>query len=372
MKTCPNCGKTLEENEIICSNCGVNTVEESTESTQLESLEQNTPNAPYKPKRFVSKINYGPQLFKDDDQFYLLDVYISKNVNKMKNGFSWPAFFFSSLYFFYRKMWLLGVATIIFFSILGFFIKDPLIFFLVSLIYDIIVASKFKDMYLKKALEEVDRVKAENPNKTDEELAEIVKNRGGTSTVVLIIIFVGLIITFVVNGVIIITTIQKTSKEAEEYLKETLDKSKDSADKINDLIREKKEINVAGNLYIILPSGYEKVTNIENEDAVMVFTNNLDCKIAIKTVPAENYLNSTDAYMNEKIKLLTNETGIELKNASYHSHPWKYATINKPTKAMIFASVKDGTIYDVTVTNQKESTTCMLNAEQTALTFKFK
>ena len=372
MKTCPNCGKTLEENEIICSNCGVNTVEETTVSTQIETPEQTTANVPHVPKRFVSKINYGPQIFKNDDEFYLLDVYISKNINKMKNGFSWPAFFFSSLYFFYRKMWLLGVITIIFNGTLGFLVKNPLISFGISLIYNIIIASKFKDMYLKKALEEVDRVRAENPNKTDEELAEIVKNRGGTSTVVLIIIFVGLIITFIVNGVIIISTIRKTSKEAEEYLKETIDKSKDSADKIEDLIRDKKEINVAGNLYVVLPSGYSQVTNIENEDAAMIFNNNLNCKIVVKTAVAEDYSNSTDSYMDTKIQAISNEKNIEYKNASYHGHPWRYTTINKPYKSMIFTTIKDGIIYDVTVINEKESTTCMLNAEQTALTFKFK
>ena len=235
MNTCPNCGKQLEENETICSNCGVNILEDATNNVETENINVNVNTGPYKPKRFVSQMKFAPNLFKDDDdEFYLLDVYIAQNIAKMKTGFSWNTFFFSFIYMFYRKMWALGIFTIFLNGFIYYFIKNPMIVFPILFVYNIVIAFMFKDLYLKHALKTIDDIKKENPNKTDEELVPIVKKKGGTSAIVLFIIIVSTVITVAFNITLIIKSLRNFGDFSFDFIKGRLDNSKEEIEKLNE------------------------------------------------------------------------------------------------------------------------------------------
>lgn len=372
MNICPNCGKHLEENETVCSNCGVS-INEEDNNKQFETMEipiANDPNKPYQPKRFVSKQNYGPNIFHDDDEeFYLLDVYISQNIPKLKTGFSFNAFFFSALYMFYRKMWALGIFTMIFYALASYFIPNTTILLIVIFVYNIIMGGVFKDMYLKKALGVIDDVKKQNPNKTDEELVPIIKEKGGTSAVVLLISLVATIIFAIVNGLVIVATLKSAGQTTLDFLKERIEKTKHTANQIDDLIRNNKEINIAGDLYVVFPAGYSRVRTDNDQD--LIFNNKQNCKVTVLTEKAEDYSNSTDAYMDIKIKTDTKNEELEYKNANYYNHPWRYAITDNP-RSMIFTTVHNGILYDITIDTEENNSVCVLTAETIAATFKFK
>lgn len=362
MHTCPNCGKQLTEEEKICSNCGVNTEEQNFEQEEVVS------NEPYRPKRFVSKMNFGPKLFSDDDEFVLLNEYIGKNVSKMKNGFSWNTFFFSVYYMFYRKMWLLGIFTMIVYGVLGYLIPNPLIFFLVSLIYDIIISSAFKDLYLKKALTTIDDIKARNPEASDEELAPIVRKKGGTCGWIVVLLLVGPLIYAAVNAAVVYATLSTTSNTVIDMIKERLEESKKSADGIDNMIREKKETNVVGNLYVIFPLGYEQV---DADGDVYTFKNKNNCTVTISTTDSIIYGDDVDTYLDRKIKTAIEDETIDINNANYYNHMWRYTRIDKPQQ-IIYATKYDTKIYDVTISSDEENASCILNAEVLAASLKFK
>ena len=363
MHTCPNCGKQLTEEEKICSNCGVNTEEQN-----LELEDVNNSNEPYRPKRFVSKMNFGPKLFSDDDEFVLLNEYIGKNISKMKNGFSWNTFFFSVYYMFYRKMWLLGFITMIVYAVLEYLIPNPLILLLVALIYDIIISSSFKDLYLKKALITIDNIKAKNPDATDEELAPIVRKKGGTCGWIVILLLVGPIVYAAINFAVVYATLSATSNTVIDLLKERLEESKKSADGIDDMIREKKETNVVGNLYVIFPLGYEQV---DADGDTYVFKNKNNCTVTIIAEDSAIYGDDVDTFLDRIIKGATEDENISINNAKYYDHMWRYTRIDKPQQ-VIYATKYGDKIYEVNISSDEENASCILNAEVLAASFKFK
>lgn len=124
----------------------------------------------------------------------LIDVYIGKNADKIKSGkFSWSAFFFNKLYCWYRKMWILwliwAVAT---------YIVDRYLPFawIINLVGTIAIAANFNKLYMKKVKENVQKIIAENPGKSNDELKLIVAKKGGTTK--------GPIIFSIVSGVILV------------------------------------------------------------------------------------------------------------------------------------------------------------------------
>ncbi len=369
MKTCPNCGKNLAENETTCSNCGLNlleTEEEALQRTQEITVHEQTE---YRPKRFVSKMNYGPQLFKDDDEFILLNEYIDKNVAKMKNGFSWPTFFFSSYYMFYRKMWLLGILTIIITGVIYKFIPNSLIAFLVHLIFNIIIASEFKDLYLKKALSTIDSIKADHPDATDEELAPIVKRAGGTSIGVLIIFIIGGIIAAILYGTIIYATVKTFGSDAFDFLKTRLKESQKSAEQIDENRRRGKEINMAGRLYVVFPSGFTRQYIDGSTD--IIYANKQNCAVQVFTEKAETYNNDVKEYLDVNIRNNPVNEQVDYRYLTYYGHEWTYFRSMEPNK-IVYATIYDGVIYNVTFSSEINMTACALQTEVIAPSFKFK
>jgi len=249
---CPNCNTLNEVNDSFCKNCGTSlkmNVQNNTNvgnqqsaynyqnqlnyntqmnvSQQSSSYNEQNLNNSYNqgyyqmgsaPQNVVTQpmnnnvtYNYNTQfqnsnVNNNDD---LIDAYIGKNVDKIKSkSFSFLTFLFGALYIFYRKMW--GMAFLymlisLFASVIPFG----------SLILSIVFAVKFKDMYLKKATERLEKIVTDNPGKSRDELRKICAQKGGTTLVPVILI--PLVLTFVIFLIavpIILSTVDNGSESA--------------------------------------------------------------------------------------------------------------------------------------------------------------
>lgn len=126
----------------------------------------------------------------------LVRAYVGEKYDKIKNSsFSLPTFFLGSLYLFYRKMYLYGWLMML----LG-----PLAF-----IGFIILAIKFKDVYLKDVSKKVNKIKLKNSNLSNEELKNICSKKGGTSIggvllntfgIFVVLIVIVILLTFVLGA----------------------------------------------------------------------------------------------------------------------------------------------------------------------------
>lgn len=155
MNICPNCGSNLKDGDKFCRKCG----------TKVELRNNDL-------KTLIKNISIS-----DDD---LINAYIGKNADKLKNGtFSANTFFLGSLYVLYRKMWLLGIGWLVVNAIVGAFLEP--VSSAISIALSVVLGLKFKNLYLKHVIEEVNKIKIENNNATREELMMICTNKGGTS-----------------------------------------------------------------------------------------------------------------------------------------------------------------------------------------------
>ncbi len=364
MNTCPNCGKKLNQGETVCTNCGVNILEEK--EIIENTVEQNED---IRPKRFVSKKHYGPNLFKHDEDFLLLNEYIGKNVAKMKNGFSWCSFFFGPFYMFYRKMWVLGVITLILYALPGMLIPNATIALVVELMISLVLGVKFKDIYLDKALKEIDIIKANNPDKSDEDLIPDVAYKGGVSQIALMVVIGIIIVAVIVNGALVLSGLKTAGGSIYEFAKDRLNKSKDSLNQIKDNIRDNTETNAVGDLYIVFPKGYTATTEVYEENAT--FTNNvLSCNVITKYVDSVDYNYSPTDYLNNKI----NNSFLEYKNIKIKNYDWiMVKSPDSSPRFVTYVATYEGKIYDVTFeTNSENPELCFVSSDAAALTFLFK
>ncbi len=139
----------------------------------------------------------------DDEE--LLKAFIGKNYDKITTKkFNFSSFFFTSGYMFYRKMLLYGIifflANIIIINI--FFIKENSSFILLATLVLMILSGLFVNkVYLNYAKKKIEKIKAKNPDKSNEELKIMCTYTGGTSVGQ---IFLGWLIEFILVIVFII------------------------------------------------------------------------------------------------------------------------------------------------------------------------
>lgn len=180
---CSKCGSKIEEHANFCKGCG-------------SSLASNKPSYNY---------DYGSSYISEED---LKKAYVGNNYDSIKNGkFSIPMFFFGAYYLFYRKMWLyafLWIAMIIGINVSSLVYHDNYFGF-IPIILSIIMAFNFNKLYLRIVDKRVDAIKQKNLNKSNQEILEQCRKKGGVSVlaVILSIVFITIIVTFTLIGLII-------------------------------------------------------------------------------------------------------------------------------------------------------------------------
>lgn len=228
MNNCKKCGSLLNPGDVFCGTCGTQVSFGQNESNNMgrqinqniqptnNAVNQSMPNqqnqsVPNTQSIQEININNANQYMSNMQNLnmsngmpnsnfiqnkanideILLDAYIGKNADKIKNTkFSFPFFFFSYIYAYYRKMWAFGTLILVL-LIIVILSLSKFSFNLVTLLVLIFVLSfAFKNIYLSNARKKVQKIKTNNPNATPEQLITICQNKGGTTWVPVIIILV--------------------------------------------------------------------------------------------------------------------------------------------------------------------------------------
>ena len=158
---CPYCGELINNNETFCPKCGNRLINHSiTSNIEISDTKE-------------------------------LDTFIDKNISKLKSkSFSLPSFFLGSLYYLYRKMYILAILILslsMAYSIGIYFILDDyklyvsLIYLVFSILINIVIAIKFNSLYITHANKKISKIKNKYKNSTRFEVMERIKYAGSTN-----------------------------------------------------------------------------------------------------------------------------------------------------------------------------------------------
>lgn len=242
---CPNCNSHVELGSSFCGVCGAkietsslvqngNLVYNQQNNTQIQY--NNVPSDNYQSHMQYNngiQSNYQSQMYYQqnvnrevDNEEKLMDAYIGKNADKLKNGgFSLNVFFFGNIYVLYRKMWLLGILWFVGSMIVSMFLSS--FSSLISTFVGIYISTQFKNMYLNHVKEQVKKIQTENVGKTYEELKLICEKKGGTTiwpVIIFILFYVVLIgLFFLLSFASIYDTMEKSKENYDEYISDGSD-----------------------------------------------------------------------------------------------------------------------------------------------------
>lgn len=350
MNNCPNCGSKVNQGEAFCKVCGtkLSSPQNITNNTQqyqqytnqnTNSINQlinyqniNNPNQNVANQQINNDLNsqqpqnniYQNNIIynNDSDNEYLIDSYIGKNAEKLKNGdFSTNTFFFGSLYVLYRKMWLLGFIWLAISITANIFLKS--ISGAIAVITNIIASTQFKKYYLKHVEERVDKIKSENPDKTKEQLIMICSQKGGTTLIPVIIAIIFYGITLYATLITILDVLSKAHN--------TNYKAPDTLDNLN----------------ITIPSNFV-ISNYSN-DYYRFYTINYsedeNCSLKLLATSPNNYSKNAKEYLENDIYT---DTYDEISQKKINNNTWYYTTVTTNySKEYYYSIEKDDTIYVV-------------------------
>ena len=137
----------------------------------------------------------------DVDIEELAKEFVGNKYEIFKNSlFNVPAFFFTSLYMFYRKMYLYAFLTFILFFVVINYFKG----FIAIVIFHLVIGFIINKLYLSFARRKVAKIKANNPRKTIPYLKVMCSSSGGVSIGGLV---VGIVLEFIVALIISIVMV---------------------------------------------------------------------------------------------------------------------------------------------------------------------
>lgn len=164
---CPKCNARINKTSIYCNNCGVKLKDTSSKDVKEEKKQ------PVKEKENIT--------------LEIIDTYIGVGKEDLKKkNFSFLAFLFGSLYYYYRKLYLEATIFLIF-DIIIFFLGGTKILIL-NLLLRLYAGFTFKRHYMKHVEEQAINIINYNISGKKEDALLKAYNEGGTTTVPIIII----------------------------------------------------------------------------------------------------------------------------------------------------------------------------------------
>ncbi len=308
---CSKCGNKIEEHANFCKGCGA-------------SLNLNK--SPY-------NYNYGSSYISEED---FRKAYVGNNYDSIKNGkFSIPMFFLGTYYLFYRKMWLyafLWIIMIIGINV-GSFIYDDSYFVFIPIILSIIMAFNFNKLYLRIVDKRVDGIKQKNSDKSNQEILEQCRKKGGVSVlaVILSITFITIIITFTLIGLVI--------------------------DAVSNEMKENKWIknNNSSELNYTVPKIFESGGYNNNAYQTFSYYDTSDsCYINIMNY--KNYSNQTEEeYLKARVSANLGDQVSEIESKNINGKVWKCVEVVSNGKiTYYYVAIHNEKIYQVQYTISKD------------------
>lgn len=131
--------------------------------------------------------NFNSDNFQNLDE-KLIAAYIGSNYEKITTKkFNFAAWFFNVFYILYRKMYIQGILLVLGVNLLVSFLGDKISSILIFILL-IVIGFIFNKVYVNYVKKQVELIKSNNPNSSEDELINICKNKGGTSLIISIVI----------------------------------------------------------------------------------------------------------------------------------------------------------------------------------------
>ena len=145
---------------------------------ETEIVENNKP-LDNKEEKYQKDVDINKVLGNGSEDEYLLSSYIGPNYEKFKSGsFNVGAALLTNLYFFYRKMYLIGFIIVVLNTTVSILFN---LSFIVSIFLFFILGVFTNQVYITHAKNKVKKIKEDNPNLSKEELTKLCVREGGTS-----------------------------------------------------------------------------------------------------------------------------------------------------------------------------------------------
>lgn len=305
---CPRCGSKVEDTAKFCNRCG----------SSLNDNDQDKYDYTYK-STTVS----------DED---LKKAYVGDHYEKIQQTrFSVPTFFFGIYYLLYRKMWLYSflwfVVTIIC-SVLT-FVYDVEYAALILLAFIIAMTLGFSKLYLSTVDKRIQKIKQKNSNRSNQELLEECKRKGGVSVlaVVLSIIFIFIVSVCTVVGLLVGVITQE------------IDNSK-----------TKKDFN-SSELNYEIPNIFEdKGYSSASYKNYSYYGNGDSCYLTISNYQTYGQRSAED-YLKTDVTSNMNDKVSEILSKEINGHVWKYVEVTSNDKtAYYYAYIYNSRIYQIKYT----------------------
>ena len=344
-KFCRSCGTTLTEENCQYGDNISNSKYDSTSChgkqydysntyshTKKDSDTKYTQSYEYDDKYTIDQSKYAYAMTTDsggDDKY--VKAYIGQNYQSIKKmKFSFPALIFGPWYLLYRKVWGYAIAIIIISIAAQFLLTSDLKDF-VNIIMNIFVACKFQSIYMKQAEDKVEQIKQQNLDKTTNELLDICRKKGGTSTKAPAIIIISALILIPIIAMYV-------------YTNDSVDVENENN---TEIVEEVEEEN--NEFTYTIPQGFIKAygSGFYNRFEYQV-NNSIKCNLTVdKTTLIRNYPDEK-TYLEKKMNIVANTTNqpIPVMSLNLNGKNWKYMNIETPQRSeTMYAYKTDKEIY---------------------------
>ena len=131
------------------------------------------------------------------DDAVLLNYYIGDNHKKIaRRFFNFSAFFFTAIYYLYRKLYIIGSIVLTLSLIVLYYVKDIKILGIILLLTSFIMGALFNFIYKKKAMRNIEKIKNKHINENINELCVLAGGTDSLSTTLITILYFLIIILF--------------------------------------------------------------------------------------------------------------------------------------------------------------------------------
>lgn len=279
---------------------------------------------------------------KEDNRY--LEAYIGNNYKKIISGkFSIPAFFLTSLYLFYRKQYLAGLILAIFQFIIVSVINNLSISSIIIIIIAILLGMFFNKLYIKVAMTNIEKIKAQNSNNYQNILTKCTL-KGGTSISKAILLS---LLVFVIEVIVMITIFSASIFNA---FKDGIDIEgsinglhirQDSSNNDNGLVYQFQDINlVINNFNFTIPSAFSQKRNSYVAEIGDGTFN--ECEFSFQAIA--NYKD-----LNTMIDDMTDYYNVEASSSQINNITWYDLTTSDSLGTTYYhLTEKSGIIYMVT------------------------
>lgn len=212
---CNNCGSEVKNEESFCSECGAKILTEQDYIDIFRNKNNEMIDESYiKEENVIDYNKVFDTIAKEEieafigkkSNSYYLDKWVNLKLSNKYVSWNWWAFFLSSYWLLYRKMYLWGFITIVinFVSIGGVVIGETII---PPLVLSIIMGLFGNSIYYNHAKEKIYKVKKKNLSKENE--LKTIKKRGGINLALALIMFILTLLLFYASIVLFISIVSE-------------------------------------------------------------------------------------------------------------------------------------------------------------------